>query len=255
MKHIKTYVLKDIFDNFPENSEYQHSFDFFLKSYVDDFENVSRSPLGHFWGFRTKEMHSDKDVKTIRELMKQEYDLLVRFGDEPTKIESEKSIIDIMHRTTDDATAKPVFLALEKEKIIPESILESTELKGSDEDISRFSVGFSYPVINLNDWIVEDVLEEDQKFWDYFNDAGYNYYIDDDCDSLVYWDRDQEITTTNVRRVFWTREEADAYCDHNPNMYSYSVVAGGVLAKLMDFTCEREIERVAAKREGRQSRL
>lgn len=169
-------------------------------------------------------------------------------------IKSADDIIKKMHRITDDATARPVFLVLRKRVLISMSAYNYVYF--DEDDISEFLVNFEDLSMKLNDWIVEgEGFVEDDEFETYMHSHGYNYHLDDDINQLVYWRDDDEMETTEVERVFWTRDEANAYCGDNPHLYSYSVMAGGVLAELMDFTCEREIERIAAKREGRTSNL
>ncbi len=168
-----------------------------------------------------------------------------------------ENILDILHRTTDDATAYPVFLVLRERGVISMNAYEYVYF--DDDQISEFSVSFMAESIDLNDWYdKDDGFEDNEELADYFAEYGYGYNVDDEGTQLVYWSKDDEIKTTEVERVFWTREEANKYCDafaYNGPFHSYSVCADGVLKKLMDLTCERQIERLSAKKEGRSSNL
>jgi hypothetical protein len=166
-------------------------------------------------------------------------------------------VLDLMSRSTDDATAHPVFLALRQDTSISNGAYKYVYF---DEcDIDEFAVSFMADTIDLTNWYCEeDGFVSDERLDEYFEENGYEYHVDEDGTYLTYWSKDDKVKRIEVERVFWTREEADNYCEASSNrgkLYSYSVVAGGVLRELMDFTCEREIERVLARKENRKSKL
>lgn len=167
----------------------------------------------------------------------------------------DNNIIELMFRSTDDITARPVFLVMRRDRVVSMSAYRYVYFDDKS-DMEEFSVDFMAPSINLNNWMSdEDGFIDDRDLSNYFTAHGYSYEVNYDLGQLVYWKNEDEIETADPVRVFWTREEANDYCGDNPDLYSYSVVAGGALSTLMDFTCEREIERRSAKKDGRPSRL
>ncbi len=162
-----------------------------------------------------------------------------------------EEILKMMQRSTDDSTAHPVFLAIKDRIAVSQSAYMAVEFC-SEDDIDRI---YMETDILLSDWYSEtDGFRDDCDLADLFSEAGYAYILDDDGAGLTYWSLEDQIIVPEVRRVFWTREEANAYCEGG-SCYSYGVVAEGALRKLMDSTCEREIERISARAEGRSSGL
>ena len=171
------------------------------------------------------------------------------------KNNKDSQIVELMSRSTDDATARPVFLVMRRKSDVSMSAYKYICFD-DESGMEEFSVNFMAPSINLNDWMSEEEdLVDDCDLADYFAEHGYSYEVYCDIGQLVYWENEDEIKTNEPERVFWTREEANYYCGSNPDLYSFSVMTGGVLSTLMDFTCEREIERLSAEKEGRSSKL
>lgn len=155
-----------------------------------------------------------------------------------------EEILQKLQRSTDDATAYPVFLIMKNSYEVSQSAYKSVTLADYEGTRREFSVHLLAGEICFDDWFDGDGnFDDDDVLAKYFEDEGYRYYIDNDNENLYYWSKEDEIEVPMVDGVAWTREEANDYCkanSHNGEYYSYSVAARGVLKELMNFTCERE---------------
>jgi len=153
--------------------------------------------------------------------------------------------LDILKRETDDCTATPIFVTFKRCKRVSQSAYQHINL---EEDLPNdFECYCLADEINLNNYIDLDNHEVDDEFLKtYFHEYGYKYDYCFDSMSFVYWSEEDEIESDEVCNAFWTRKEANKWCEsnkHKGDYYSYSIRAIGALRDIMDHTCEREIKR------------